>query len=116
MTLIKENFFPTLIILVASAIVILAALPAANSEWAEGIRNNSRDQREGQQFEEGEGGEGGEGREAAEGRGRPSGVFMIVAPLIKVTILMGIGGLLTALVLWIIRVSGGRKRVPQGGG
>ena len=115
MSLIKEHFIPTLIILVASAIVILAALPAANTDWAEGIRSNSHERHErgeaGQEFEEGEGGEG------SEGRPRPSGVLMIVGPLIKVTILMGIGGLLTALVLWIIRlVSGGRKRVPQGGG
>lgn len=37
---------------------------------------------------------------------------MVILPLVKVTILMGIGGLLTALVLWVIRMV---RRIGNGG-
>ncbi|MEM7134208.1 MAG: hypothetical protein AAF702_48510 [Chloroflexota bacterium] len=93
MTILKENLVPTLIILLAGLIVSFAAVPLQNTEWAEGIRT-----------------EVGEGAEGAEGEGSPpGGIIMIIAPLLKVTILMGIGGLLTALVLWII----GKVKRPQ---
>lgn len=92
MTVLKENLVPTIIILLAGLIVSFAAVPLQDTEWADGFRT-----------EVGERGEGveAEGAESREG-GQPSGVLSVIGPLIKVTILMGIGGLLTALVLWII--------------
>lgn len=103
MNLIKKNIGPILIILAASALVVLAALPVGNTEWAEGFRSDFGEAGEGAEgFPEGEGGEG-----------APPRVLLIVGPLIKVTILMGIGAGLTSLVLWIIRLVSGRKPVPQ---
>ena len=109
MKLIKENIGPTLIILFASALVIMAAWPVENSAWAEGIRNQP----------DHHGPEGGdhdyEGEH--EGEGGPGGIAMIFLPMVKVAILMGIGGLLTALGLFIAgRVAGNRKQVPESGG
>ena len=101
MSLIKEYIGPILIILAASALVVLAALPVANTDWAEGIRSDVGEAEEGAEgFSEGD-------------EGAPPRVLLIVGPLIKVTILMGIGGGLTALVLWIIRLVSGRKPIPQ---
>lgn len=102
MTVLKENLVPTLLILLAGLLVSLAAVPLQNTEWADGIRSGVS--------------EGGEVVEAADAEGSegnaPSPVFVVVAPLIKVTLLMGIGGLLTALTLWIIgRIK--RQKVPK---
>ncbi|MDM8528077.1 hypothetical protein QUF58_07660 [Anaerolineales bacterium HSG24] len=90
-TFIKESFVPTLIILVASALVILAVLPLAQTDWAETVRSSPEHEQEDmeQMTEEGEHAE------------HPSTVVGFVLSFIKVTIQMGIGGLLTALVLWI---------------
>ena len=111
MKLIKENIGPTLIILFASALVIMAAWPVENSAWAEGIRTQP----------DHHGPEGGEHDHEGEGRpgpeGRPGGIAMIFLPMVKVAILMGIGGLLTALGLFIAgRIAGNRKQVPESGG
>ncbi len=106
MKLIKENIGPTLIILFASALVIMAAWPVENSAWAEEIR--SQPDHHGPEGERGEGGE----RE-----GPPGGIAMIFLPMVKVAILMGIGGLFTAIGLFIARrVAGDRKQVPESGG
>ena len=110
MTVLKENLVPTLIILLAGLIVSFAAVPLQNTEWAEGFRTGVSERGEGVEAAGAEGSEG----------GQPSGVFMVVGPLIKVTILMGIGGLLTALVLWIIRMArgsgSGRSEAMEGSG
>lgn len=109
MKLIKENLGPTLIILFASALVIMAAWPVENSAWAEGIRSQP----------DHHGPEGGEGErhEGGEREGPPGGIAMIFLPMVKVAILMGIGGLFTALGLFIAgRVAGNRKQVPESGG
>ena len=112
MKFIKDNIGPTLIILFASALVIMAAWPVENSAWAEGIRNQPDSH--GPEGGEGESGEGGEGGEE---EGAPGGIAMIFLPMVKVAILMGIGGLLTALGLFIAgRVAGNRKQVPESGG
>jgi len=112
MKLIKENLGPTLIILFASALIIMAAWPVENSAWAEGIRTERSNHGP-------EGGEGeGEGEAfSGEGEDAPPRIAMIFLPMVKVAILMGIGGLFTALGLWIARlVTGNRKRVPKGRG
>lgn len=107
MKLIKENIGPTLIILFASALVIMAAWPVENSAWAEGIRNQP----------DHHGPEGGNHDHEGEHEGGPRGIAMIFLPMVKVAILMGIGGLLTALGLFIAgRVAGNRKQVPESGG
>ena len=114
MTVLKENLVPTLIILLAGLIVSFAAVPLQNTEWAEGFRTGVSERGEGVEAAGAEGSEGGQ-----EG-GTPSSALMVVGPLIKVTILMGIGGLLTALVLWIIRMArgsgSGRSEAMEGSG
>jgi hypothetical protein len=103
MSFVKESFIPTLIILAAAALVVLASIPLAQTDWAEGFRS-------------GFGGEGAEQvAEAGDGEreGGDMGAFIYLAPLIKVTILMGIGGLLTALVWGIIKLVSRSKRVLQ---
>ena len=106
LTFIKESFVPTLIILAAAALVVLASIPLAQTDWAEGFRS----------------GFGGEGTEqvteveAGEDEEAPPAAAMLVLPLVKVTLLMSIGGLLTALVLWIVRLISRWRRVPQGSG
>lgn len=105
MSILKDNLIPTLIILLAGLIVSFAAVPLQNTEWADGIRTGFSEDGEGSEREEAD------GERAVGEEGRPGGVIMIIGPLIKVTILMGIGGLLTALVLWIIgKVKGPRAR------
>ena len=89
MTLIKQNLVPIVIILAAGLIVSFAAVPLENSEWAESIRAESS--------------AGGE-EEGLDGEGElPNGAVLVILPLIKVTILMGIGAGLTAFVLRLIR-------------
>lgn len=80
---------PTLIILVAGLIVSFAAVPLQNTEWAEGFRSEIT-------------AEGGEEELGEEGE-MAGGIIMVIGPLLKVTILMGIGVGLTSLVAWIIR-------------
>ena len=92
-TFLKESLVPTLIILVAAAVVVLAGLPLAQTDWADGMRSNFGGQGT-EQVVEAEDSRGGE----------DMGVFVYVAPLFKVTILMGIGGLLTASGLGIVKL------------
>jgi len=93
MKLLKENLVPTLIILLAGLLISFAAVPLQNTEWAEGMRAEADGHNEGAERE---------GRE-----GPPDGllgsVLMVLLPLVKVSLLMGIGVLLTTLVSWIIR-------------
>ena len=93
---------PTLIILLAGLIVSFAAVPLQITEWAEGFRTSSES--EGRVAVQGaDGAASAEGMAPAEGDARqPGGVAMIFLPLVKVMVIMGIGGLLTALVLWIM--------------
>ena len=91
MTIIKKNLVPMLIILVAGLVVSFAAIPLQNTEWAENMRTEV-------------GAEGEERADFAEEGGPPNSSLMIILPLVKVTVLMGIGGALTALVLWLIRL------------
>lgn len=105
MTTIKNNLVPALLILFAGLIIGFAAVPLENTEWAESIRAGV-----------GIGGEGGEGL-AGEGQS-PASVVALIGPLIKVAALMGIGALLTALGLWLIRMvrqtGSGRGEVVEG--
>jgi len=104
-TTIRKNLVPALLILLAGLIVSFAALPLENTGWAEGIRAGV-----------GIGGEGGEGL-VREGQS-PAGVVAMIGPLIKVAALMGIGALLTALGLWLIRMvrqtGSGRGEIVEG--
>ncbi len=103
---IKESFAPTLIILVASALVVLAMLPLAQTNWAESVRSNPGHEREDMEpMTE---------TEAGEHTEPPSAAVGFVFSLIKVTLQMGIGGLLTALVLWIIKIVLRMRHVFQG--
>lgn len=93
---------PTLIILLAGLIVSFAALPLQNTEWAEGFRTGVSERGEVSEAE------GVAGNAGGEEEGEPSGgVLIVIGPLIKVAILMGIGGLLTALGLWTIHIARG---------
>lgn len=97
LTFLKQSIVPTLIILAAAALVIIAVLPLAQTDWADGFRT-------------GFGGEGTEQVAEAEGfegeDGRPSGIIIYVMSSVKVFILMGIGALLTFVVLGIVRIIG----------
>lgn len=88
MPTLKETIRPILLITIASAIIMFAIAPLDSSEWAEGIRS-------GFNAEEGEGVQGEDGP--------PGGIFRFVGPLIKITILMGIPGLITVGVRNLIR-------------
>jgi len=93
MKLLKENLVPTLIILIAGLLISFAAVPLQNTEWAEGMRAEADEHNEGSEAE---------GREGPP-EGLLGGVLMVILPLVKVSLLMGIGVLLTTLVSWIIR-------------
>jgi hypothetical protein len=86
----KANFVPTLIISAAAALVVLASIPLAQTGWAENFRSRS-------------GGERSEHMDEAHNEhrtreARDMGILIYVAPLFKAAILMGVGGLATALV------------------
>lgn len=83
-TILKQYGVPTLIILLAAAVVCVAFLPLAGTEWADGFRLTT---------------------DVVQEEGVPAGgIIMIVGPLIKVAILMGIGALLTALGRRLARI------------
>ena len=88
MTLIKDNIVPTLIILLAGLVVSFAALPLANTEFAEGMRGDSVVE--------------GTEAESAEEEVAVSGVLLLL-PLVKVAAFMGVGVGLTALATRIVR-------------
>ncbi len=89
MKLIKDNFWPTVIIIVAAFIVIFAFWPLENTSFADGFRT------------------GGEIAETAEEgfgeNGRLTG-FAALLPMIKVAALMGIGVLFTAIGTGVARL------------
>lgn len=97
MKLVKENFIPTLIILLAGLIVSFAVVPLQNTEWADTIRAAAS--------VDVEANEGFEGEDAP-----TTGALMMLLPLVKVAIFMGVGAALTALIAWIIRLF---KRTPS---
>lgn len=103
MKLLKKNLIPALIILLAGLLVSFAAIPLQNTAWAENTRAEV-----GSEGGVGEAlGEEGEPSSEVSGEipsGVPGGVLTMILPLVKVIIFMGIGGLLTALALWIIRL------------
>ncbi len=74
MPTLRESLTSTLVIIIASAIVIFLIAPLDATEWASSMRA-------------GAGEEGGEGM--------PGGIFGLVAAFIKITLLMGIPGLIT---------------------
>ena len=78
MPTLRESIQPLLVITIVSAIVMLLLAPLETTEWAAGFR-------------EGFSAEGGEG---FEGDG-PGGVILLIAPLIKITMLMGVPALIT---------------------
>ncbi len=87
MPTLKDSILPIVIIIVASALVVLASMPLAQTEWADDMRGEFV-------------GEGAESDNAGEGEAPPDmGVLIYIAPLIKVTLLMGIGAGLT-MFLW----------------
>lgn len=95
-----ETLKQTIIILMASLLVVLAALPLAQTEWAEGLRNDV----------------GHEGETAEQGAGVPANmppVMRYTLPFVKELILMGIPGLLAygilQLLKWISRLNKPRR-------
>ena len=92
MTTARTYFVPTLIILLAGLIVSFAALPLANTGWAESFRTGSEEQFVDQENAE----------QTGEEEPETGGVAMMILPLIKVMLFMGVGVLLTMLVRWII--------------
>ena len=86
----KANFVPTLIISAAAALVILASIPLAQTDWAEDFRSRSGRERSERMDEA--------NNEHRTREVRDMGILIYVAPLFKVAILMGVGGLATALV------------------
>ncbi len=70
---------PILIIGLVSALLTFAMLPLAETEWAEGIRTAFR--------------------AADQERERPGRIFLMVAPLLKVAVFMGVPALITLAVL-----------------
>lgn len=89
LTFLKQSVVPALIILVAAALIVIAVLPLAQTDWADSIRTG---------FD----GEGTDQVAETEG-GKPSGIIVYVMSLVKVFILMGIGALLTFVVLGIVK-------------
>lgn len=89
MKLIRENFIPTLIIIIAGVIVSLAILPLGNSQMAEEARSGETAELEEEAFAE-------DGAGALVGR--------IVGPLIKFSIFTGMGFVLVSLGSWITRM------------
>ncbi len=98
MTLIKNNLLPVAIVLAAVVLIIVLALPLADTEWANGFRVTDA--------------AGGEGESFLEESGTAS-VFLFLlllfVPVAKVALLMGVGGLLTALIRWLSK----RLTTPQ---
>ena len=93
MRLIKNNLVPVVIILLAAALVILLVSPLESTGFAEGIRASLS----------------AEGARANEGAERSIPAFaLVILPVFKVVILMGVGVVLTSLGLWMSRL--GRKR------
>lgn len=88
----------TIIILIASAIVIVGGLWLAQTEWAEGVRQN---QPEAGQLEEGELNE--------EDRENMPSSMVYVGSFIKELVLMGIPGLITLGVLKASQVISSRQ-------
>ncbi|MEM7346040.1 MAG: hypothetical protein AAF485_17510 [Chloroflexota bacterium] len=99
MKVFKETLMPIVIILIASAIVVAAVLPLAQTEWADGFRTEATVETS---------------EEGFEGEDGPTiGIAIYILPLLKVIIFMGVGGLLTALMLWLIKLPSKFRRRPQ---
>ena len=110
MMTLKENVVPALIIIVAALVVAFASIPLQNTEWAEGIRTGFASD----ENAEGNSTEGGEVRESVDEGPSDVGVAIYFLPLIKVSLLMGIGAFFTWLITRIIRfgsrlVTGGNR-------
>lgn len=101
MPTLKESLWPIVAIIVASAIVMFAIAPLDSSEWADSMRGEFSAEAEGR-----------DGEPFAEGEGGPSGILRFIGPLIKITILMGVPGLITMGILRITRRFG--QRSPAG--
>ncbi len=84
MNILKNTLIPTIIILLAAALVVIAALPLAETEWANSFRVENELGDSSEPFER-------------EGENAPA-VLMFILPLVKVTIFMGVGVLLTTLI------------------
>lgn len=91
MPTLRESLRPILAITIAAAIVMVLLAPLDATEWANGLRAGFSAE-SGDAFEEG-----------------PGGTLMIVAPLIKITILMGVPALITMGVRRVLGQKGGRK-------
>ncbi|MCB0132681.1 MAG: hypothetical protein KDD78_17585 [Caldilineaceae bacterium] len=106
MTTAKSYFVPTLIILLAGLVVSFAALPLANTEWAEGFRTDVGEEQPAAQ--EGAG-------QAEAGEPQMGGVATAILPVVKVMLFMGVGVLLTMLGRGIVRLAGRFRRRDQRG-
>lgn len=98
MPTLRESIGPIVLIMIASMLVMFAIAPLDSSEWAEGVRADFLT-------------EGGEDEPFADGEG-PPGILLIIGPLLKITFLMGIPGLITLGILRLVRRFG--KRSPAG--
>ena len=98
MLTLRQSIGPIVAIIIASALMMFAIAPLDSSEWAESVRAGfSAEEGEGEPFAEGEG---------------PSGILLVIGPLLKITFLMGIPGLITLGILRLVRRFG--KRSPAG--
>ncbi len=97
MQVVKDNIAPTLIILLAGLLISFAAVPLANTDFAEGFRSGST-------------AEIAEAEPVGEEEVALSGALLLL-PLVKVAVIMGIGAGLTTLVTrGVRRISGATSR------
>ena len=104
MPTLKEVVWAILAITLAAAIVMVAVAQLDSSGWAEGVRAEAPPATR-----------GGESQAVGEREGIPAPLMMIAATigsLLKITLLLGIPGLITIGILRLTRRNG--KRAPAG--
>jgi len=92
----KENITPTLIILIVSILIAFAMLPLAQAEWTDGVRADFK-------------------THIIEEEAHNLGIFIYLAPFIKVALFLGIGIFLTILVRKLIILFSKLVSLKKGG-
>lgn len=87
----REAIWPIIAVIIASAIIMFALDLLDNSDWADSMRAGISVEAE-----------GGEGDFTEEGES-PINILSIIGPLLKITIFMGLPGLITLAVLRLTR-------------
>ncbi len=98
MKLLNNTFIPTIIILLAAALIVTLVLPLAGTEWADSFRTESETSGEVSSDETTSEPDVFE----SEDTNSPA-LFMLLLPIVKVIIFMSIGGLITILIRRLIR-------------